>query len=151
LLIGDIRQHQSVEAGRIFEELQHAGMSTFSLNQIVRQKDPGLLDAVKSFAAGDVHEGVAKLDEQGRIHEHANQGNRYEAIAKAYAHDPLGTLVVSPDDDSRQAINAAIREELRADQQIGADVYSVPVLRSPPGSDKGRLDACDAQIFHGQC
>ncbi len=26
LLIGDIRQHRSVEAGRIFEELQHAGM-----------------------------------------------------------------------------------------------------------------------------
>jgi conjugative relaxase-like TrwC/TraI family protein len=130
LLIGDIRQHQSVEAGRIFEELQHASMSTFSLNQIVRQKDPGLLEAVKSFAAGDVPEGLAKLDEQGRIHEHPNQGERYQAIAAAYAADPSGTLVVSPDNDSRQAINTAIRKELGVGLHIGQDVYSVPVLRS---------------------
>ena len=33
LLIGDVRQHQSVEAGRIFDELQRAGMNTATLQQ----------------------------------------------------------------------------------------------------------------------
>ena len=41
LLIGDSRQHQSVEAGRIFAELQEAGMRAATLSQIVRQKDEG--------------------------------------------------------------------------------------------------------------
>ena len=40
LLIGDTRQHQSVEAGRPFEQLQEAGMRTAKLDEIVRQQDP---------------------------------------------------------------------------------------------------------------
>jgi hypothetical protein len=40
LLIGDTRQHQGVEAGRPFEQLQATGMRTAKLDQIVRQKDP---------------------------------------------------------------------------------------------------------------
>ncbi len=42
LLIGDTRQHQGVEAGRPFEQLQEAGMRTAKLDEIVRQKDPAL-------------------------------------------------------------------------------------------------------------
>ena len=40
ILVGDIRQHQAIEAGRPFEQLQDAGMSTAKLDQIVRQRDP---------------------------------------------------------------------------------------------------------------
>lgn len=127
--VGDIRQHQSVEAGRIFEELQDAGMPTFALTQIVRQKDPELLKAVQSFAAGDVAAGLQLLDQQGRIHEQTSQYDRYAAIAQSYAVNPRGTLVVSPDNDSRHAINGAIREQLRSVDQLGPDVFTVAVLR----------------------
>ena len=41
ILIGDTRQHQAVDAGRPFEQLQDAGMRTAKLDEIVRQKDPG--------------------------------------------------------------------------------------------------------------
>ena len=54
LLIGDTRQHQGVEAGRPFEQLQQAGMRTAHLDEIVRQKDPALKSAVESLAKGDV-------------------------------------------------------------------------------------------------
>jgi ATP-dependent exoDNAse (exonuclease V) alpha subunit len=40
LPIGDTRQHQGVEAGRPFEQLQEAGMRPARLDAIVRQKDP---------------------------------------------------------------------------------------------------------------
>ena len=40
LLVGDRRQHESVEAGRPFAQLQDAGMKTVKLEEIVRQKDP---------------------------------------------------------------------------------------------------------------
>ena len=54
LLIGDIRQHQGVEAGRPFEQLQEAGMRTAKLDEIVRQKDPALKSAVEMLATGQV-------------------------------------------------------------------------------------------------
>jgi ATP-dependent exoDNAse (exonuclease V) alpha subunit len=57
LLIGDTRQHQSVEAGRIFEELQQAGMATYLLDQIARQRDQGLKQVVERLATGDVSGG----------------------------------------------------------------------------------------------
>ena len=52
ILIGDTRQHQAVEAGRPFQQLQEAGMSTAKLDQIVRQKDPELKTAVELLAVG---------------------------------------------------------------------------------------------------
>jgi AAA domain len=50
LLVGDTRQHQGVEAGKPFEQLQQAGMKTTRLDQIMRQKDPELLRAVEHLA-----------------------------------------------------------------------------------------------------
>ena len=52
LLIGDTRQHQGVEAGRPFQQLQEAGMKTAKLEEIVRQKDPVLKATVEMLAHG---------------------------------------------------------------------------------------------------
>ena len=65
LLVGDKRQHEAVEAGRPFAQLQQAGMKTVSLDQIVRQKDPELRNVVEQFARGEVGAAVKSLDEQG--------------------------------------------------------------------------------------
>ncbi len=56
LLIGDVRQHQGVEAGKPFEQLVQAGMKTAQLDQIVRQKDAELLKAVGHLSRGEVAE-----------------------------------------------------------------------------------------------
>jgi hypothetical protein len=58
LLIGDMRQHQGVEAGRPFEQLQQAGMRTAHLDEIVRQKDPALKSAVEDLANRPVFEAL---------------------------------------------------------------------------------------------
>jgi ATP-dependent exoDNAse (exonuclease V) alpha subunit len=113
ILVGDIRQHQSVEAGRIFEELQSAGMRTAQLNKVVRQKDEDLKRAVILMANGHIADGVGALQRQGRVHEVSHRQERFAAIAKAYASSPENTLVVSPDNKSRQEINSAIRDELK--------------------------------------
>ncbi|MDP9038574.1 MAG: AAA family ATPase [Acidobacteriota bacterium] len=66
LLIGDTRQHQSVEAGKPFEQLVNAGMKTTQLHQIVRQQSaPELLKAVEHLSRGEVGEGVPLLEQQG--------------------------------------------------------------------------------------
>lgn len=113
LLIGDTRQHQSVEAGRIFAELQDAGMNTAALSKIVRQKDTGLRHVVEAMASGRIEEGVELLSKQNRVHSVEHRDDRFKAIARAFAESPEGTLVVSPDNNSRRELNAAIRAELR--------------------------------------
>jgi ATP-dependent exoDNAse (exonuclease V) alpha subunit len=128
LLIGDTRQHQSVEAGRIFEELQNAGMGTATLSRIVRQKDEGLRNVVEAIAAGHIAEGLDLLSEQNRIHSVLHRGERFQAIARTFAESPEGTLVVSPDNNSRRELNSAIRAELRESGRLGADIYRLPVL-----------------------
>jgi ATP-dependent exoDNAse (exonuclease V) alpha subunit len=81
LLIGDIRQHQSVEAGRPFEQLQDAGMYTAKLNEIVRQKDPALKSAVEMLATGRASAALNALQHQGRVKEIPNAEERVRAIA----------------------------------------------------------------------
>jgi ATP-dependent exoDNAse (exonuclease V) alpha subunit len=48
LLVGDVRQHEAVEAGRPYHQLQEAGMETAHLDEIVRQKDPALKEPPRS-------------------------------------------------------------------------------------------------------
>ena len=114
LFIGDVRQHQGVEAGKPFEQLVEAGMKTVQLDQIVRQKDPELLRAVEHLSRGEVTEGVAMLEQQGRVTEIADPLKRVVAIARNYATSPDNTLVVSPDNASRRQINQAVRAELQS-------------------------------------
>ena len=121
LVIGDTRQHQAVDAGRPFQQMQEAGMRTSELSQIMRQKDPELLKAVEHLAKGETAAGVKMLAYQGRITEIANPRERIEAIAKDYASQPDNTLIVSPDNRSRVAINQAVRAELQVNGTLAKD------------------------------
>jgi len=128
LLVGDTRQHESVEAGRIFAQLQDAGMKTVKLEEIVRQRDPELKQTVEQLARGQVGEAVAGLERQGRIHEVPGHEDRIAAIAKEYAKSPDNTLVVSPDNRSRAEINQAIHAELQAKGIVGKEEHRAQVL-----------------------
>lgn len=128
LLIGDTRQHQGVEAGRPFEQLQDAGMRTTRLDEIVRQKDPELKSAVELLAAGQVSSALEALQKQGRVKEIVDTEERIRAIAKSYSESPERTLIVSPDNASRRELNAAVRQELKANGTIGSEEHSFPIL-----------------------
>jgi conjugative relaxase-like TrwC/TraI family protein len=121
LVIGDTRQHQGVDAGRPFQQMRDAGMRTAQLDQIMRQKDPELLKAVQHLANNETVKGVELLASQGRITEIANAGDRITAIAQDYAAHPENTIIVSPDNRSRQKINEAVRVELRKNDTLAAD------------------------------
>jgi ATP-dependent exoDNAse (exonuclease V) alpha subunit len=114
LLVGGRRQHEAVEAGRPFAQLQDAGMKTVRLDEIVRQKDPELKSVVEQLARGDVREAIQNLDRQGRVHQIPNHDDRIAAIAREYAKSPGTTLVVSPDNSSRMEINERIHADLQS-------------------------------------
>lgn len=128
LLIGDTRQHQGVDAGKPFEQMQQAGMQTSQLDQIMRQKDPELLRVVEHFAKNETATGVSLLQQQGRVTEIPDNAYRIEAIAKDYAAKPENTLVVSPDNASRRDINDAIRNELKGSGIVSKDDHRMEVL-----------------------
>jgi conjugative relaxase-like TrwC/TraI family protein len=128
LLIGDIRQHQGVEAGRPFQQLQDAGMQTSKLDQIVRQKDPGLKGEVELLSKGKTTAAIASLNNRGKVSEIPDPQERIRAIAQNYVANPLGTLIVSPDNKSRYQLNQAVRQELRAKGLVAADDHKFRVL-----------------------
>jgi len=128
LLIGDKRQHQGVEAGRPFEQLQEAGMRTAKLDEIVRQKDPTLKSAVELLATGQVSSALDALQKQGRVKEIVDTEERIRAIARTYIESPEKTLIVSPDNVSRRELNTAVRQELKANGNIGSEDHSFRIL-----------------------
>ena len=130
LLVGDTRQHEAVEAGRPYKQLQEAGMATAKLSEILRQKDPALKEAVEQLARGDVHGGIASLDQQGRVHEIVNPQERLNSIAHEYSRRPEGTLVISPDNESRRELNSLIHRELQNRGDVSQDEHKLRVLES---------------------
>jgi conjugative relaxase-like TrwC/TraI family protein len=130
LLVGDTRQHEAVESGRPYKQLQEAGMETARLGEILRQKDPALKDAVEQFARGDVHGGITLLEQQGRVHEIVNPEERLNAIAREYSRNPEGTLVISPDNESRRELNSLIHRELQNRGYVSKDEQKLRVLES---------------------
>jgi conjugative relaxase-like TrwC/TraI family protein len=138
LLIGDVRQHQGVDAGKPFEQLQASGMRTALLDRIVRQKDPELLKAVEHLSKNEIETGVRLLQNQGRVTEIPDAEQRISAIAKSYATRPENTIIVSPDNASRRALNQAVRQELQALGLLETDNRSIPILT--PRSDMTGAD-----------
>jgi ATP-dependent exoDNAse (exonuclease V) alpha subunit len=128
LLVGDRRQHEAIEAGRPFAQLQDAGMKTVKLEEIVRQKDPELKQVVEQLAQGEVQEAIQNLDRQGRVHEIQGHDERIAAIAKEYAQSPENTLVISPDNRSRMEINERIHAELQRGGHVSNEEHRIRTL-----------------------
>jgi ATP-dependent exoDNAse (exonuclease V) alpha subunit len=128
LLVGDVRQHQAVEAGTPYQQLQEARIQTARLDEIVRQKDPALKEVVEQLSRGDVKGAIEKLDAQGRVHEIVDRDERLRAIAGEYGKQPEGTLVVSPDNQSRMEINQIIHREMQARGQVDHSEHPMRVL-----------------------
>ena len=128
LLVGDVRQHQGVEAGRPFEQLQEAGMRTATLAEIVRQQDPTLKSTVELLARGQVSAALDALQQQGRVKEIPSTEERVHTIAKSYIESPENTLIVSPDNASRRELNLAVRQELKTTGSLAMEDHPFRVL-----------------------
>ena len=103
-------------------------MRTMRLEEIVRQKDPELKQAVEQLARGQVGAAIDSLDKQGRVHEVKRHEERITAIAREYAKSPESTLVVSPDNLSRTEINQRIHAELQSRGSVGKEEHQVQTL-----------------------
>ena len=113
VLVGDTAQTKAIEAGRPFDQLQAAGMSTARMDEIQRQKDPVLKEAVELAAKGAT---TASLDRIKSLVQIENDHERREAVAKDFIQSPAAerdrTLIVSGTNEARREINRMVREGL---------------------------------------
>jgi conjugative relaxase-like TrwC/TraI family protein len=128
LFVGDTRQHEAVEAGRPYAQLQEAGLRTARLDEIIRQKDPALKEVVEQLARGEVRDAIGNLNELGRVHEIGDRQERIAEIAREYVRSPENTLVVSPDNESRREINQHIHQAMQDTGQVKGEEHRVHVL-----------------------
>jgi conjugative relaxase-like TrwC/TraI family protein len=117
LLVGDVRQHQAVEAGSPFEQLQKHGMTTAQLNEIVRQRDPELKQTVAKLSVRNIREAVAELESRGKVIEIRSERERFERMAQDYCKQPTNTLVISPANRERAQLNSLIHQQLQREEK----------------------------------
>lgn len=128
LLVGDTRQHEAVEAGRPYSQLQEAGMRTAHLDEIIRQKDPALKHVVEQLSRGEAQSAIFNLERQGRVHQIKDREERLKTIAQEYGRQPKGTLVISPDNESRRDLNSLIHRDMQQRGAVSEEEYKFRVL-----------------------
>ena len=127
LLVGDPAQHQAVEAGAPFEQLIKAGIRTARLDKILRQRT-NLKKSVELLSQKEVLAAVTLLESQGRITEIKDDIERLKAISLDYVNNPKGTLIISPANSERVAINTLIHHELQGRGTVGPKNHRLTVL-----------------------
>jgi conjugative relaxase-like TrwC/TraI family protein len=129
LLVGDRDQHQAVEAGAPFEQLEtDAKIQTFWIKKVVRQQEPGYRRAVEMLQEGRFREAVALLHEQGRIVEIVDERERIMALAERYVARPEGNLAVVPGNRERVFANAVIHGMLQEKGAVDREDHPTTIL-----------------------
>jgi DNA primase catalytic core len=130
IVIGDVKQHGSVGAGRVFQELQEAGMQTFKLNKIVRQKPQEYQEIVRHLNKGEIRQALTKLDEWAQVHELEDPTLRQKGLALKFVRDPYATLGIAPDNRSCKELTEVIRKEMIKHGHLGDVPFHTRVLTS---------------------
>ena len=137
VLVGDAKQLDAVDAGKPFAQLQAAGMKTAVMDEIMRQRDPALKEAVVASLKGEIGKAFEKL---GSNVAEVKSDNIAGAVAARWLR--LGpearenTGVMAPSHELRQEINGHIRERLAREGRIHG-----PALESERLVSKGYTNA----------
>lgn len=85
LLVGDIKQHKSVERGNILQTLQdYSQIRSYSLYQIQRQVHSQAKLAVQDLATGQTVAGIEKFNQLGFVQEIPSDNIRLQRMANLY-------------------------------------------------------------------
>ena len=113
VLVGDTRQLKSITAGGPFRLMQKSGMATAVMDEVLRQKDPDLKEAVAHAREGEVRESVTRLD--NRVFETKVEDLGAEAARRWLAlpmEERARTALLAPTHAIRRDINERVREGL---------------------------------------
>ena len=116
LLIGDIKQFPSIDAGGIFERLQHHKiLEAPRMAENVRQTNEQTRKIATDFAEKRIDDPIKFLGKTGRLKEIPDQKERIDAIADSYLNNkhPDNTLVIVQSNQEPIAINNTVAPAAR--------------------------------------
>ena len=154
VLVGDARQLDAVDAGKPFAQLQAAGMQTAVMDEIVRQRDPALKEAVEASLKGEIHRAFDKLG--GNVAE-VKPDNIAGAVAARWLRlspeQRENTGVMAPSHELRREINGHVRDRLAREGRIHGSTMESERLVSKgyTNAEKalaGNYAAGDVVAFH---
>ena len=119
VLVGDEKQLDAVDAGKPFAQLQAAGMTCATMDEIVRQREPALKEAVEASLAGDIHRAFQKLgDNVAEVKADNLAGAAAARWLALSAEEREATGLMAPSHALREKTNAIVRERLIRDGAI---------------------------------
>lgn len=134
LLVGDTRQHNSVEGGDALRLIEtYSFITKASISKITRQTEHKYLEAVQLLSQGEIPRAWEVLNDLKVINEVKNDKERLERVATEYVESLQAgrkTLVVAPTWDEIRENTKAIREKLKTAGVIGREEKEVQVFRS---------------------
>ncbi len=154
VLVGDEKQLDGVEAGKPFAQLKSAGMETAVMDEILRQRDKELREAVRAGLAGEVKTAFAKLGDRVAQAEPDRIGREAaERWLSLSLEQREKAGVIAPTRALRDRINETIRERLIAEGAVSGPARDVGKL-VPRGlthtemTRSGNYEAGDTLIFN---
>jgi len=157
VLVGDIKQHTSVEAGDALRCLQHyAHVPVVYLTEIRRQRDPAMRRAVAMLAKGDARAAFNEFRVFGAVEEIASETKLYRAAAEDYVTTIAAgrsCLAISPVWAEIHAFTDEVRRQLKAAGLLAAEERTIATVFSLQWTREQhrrieQYQAGDALTFH---
>jgi len=133
ILIGDTRQHSSVNRGdaqRILNTV--GGIKTAEVSKIYRQRNEKYKKAVEDLSIGDVSSAFEKLDDMGAI-KTIDPLKPHETLVEDYIEiikNKKSVLVISPTHQQSDEVTDAIRKKMKSSGLLGKRELEVSRLQN---------------------
>ena len=138
VLVGDPAQLPELEAGGLFAALAQQP-TALQLTGHHRQRQPWEQQALAALRAGRTTEALDALDRHNRVHTDPDRGRLHQRLVSDYARarnaaaNPWDVVVLASRRSDVRQLNALIRDQLRADGNLGPDRFTANTDDGPVG------------------
>jgi conjugative relaxase-like TrwC/TraI family protein len=134
ILVGDPKQHTSVEAGDAFRAMiKYGNLQVCRLQEIQRQKDPVYREAVRELARGNVLKSFEHFEARGAVMEIKDNQTMLEKAGDDYVQSTATgklCLAVTPVWSEVHAFSDVVRDKLKEANQLSQNDKHVETVRS---------------------
>ena len=155
VLVGDRGQLRAVTAGEPFRALQDAGIETAEMDEIMRQEDPALKEAVERLQAGRPSEALGGLADVCEVPHEALAATAARLWLELDAEKRAGTAILAPTHFIRAGIHRIVRDGLAEEgvlhgREIEIDRFVNRHLTAAQRADVRNHEPGDFVIFHSR-
>ncbi|MDE0275585.1 MAG: relaxase domain-containing protein [Defluviicoccus sp.] len=154
-LVGDRGQLRAVTAGEPFRALQEAGIATAEMDEIMRQRDPALKQAVERLQAGRPSEALAGMTDICEVPQDALGATAARLWLELDPEKRSGTAILAPTHFIRAEIHRIVRDGLASEgvlhgRELEIERFVNRHLTASQRADVRNHEPGDYVIFHSR-